>query len=175
MRLPSLEYTSAALIFDLLGLRLRIDLLSLLNSYKLSADDDFVVPGTICGIVASSNSSDTVWFIRIKKSCIAERSWEDDYGYAIVAGQSYIIGDFLKKSSSNSKGHYFKVDNKTSYFYHENIVYPFAQFTEKKNEFFIENSEYFEIIKLLSIREWYPCLLLDFIYTTLHFTGFDNI
>ena len=57
-----------------------------------------------------------------------------------------IIGNFLENTTGNSKGHYFKVDSKTSHFYHESIVYSFAQFTEKKNEFFIENSEYFEII-----------------------------
>ena len=57
-----------------------------------------------------------------------------------------IIGNFLENPTSNSKGHNFKVDSKTSYFYHESIVYSFAQLTEKRNEFFIENSEYFEII-----------------------------
>ena len=55
-----------------------LELLSLLNGYKLSAEDDFVVPGTICGIAASSNSFDTVLFIRIKKPCITETSSEDD-------------------------------------------------------------------------------------------------
>ena len=45
-------------------------------------------------------------------------------------------GTFLKGQEVTQKG------SKTSYFYHESIVYPFAQFTEKKNEFFIENSEY---------------------------------
>ena len=49
-----------------------------MNGYKLSAEDDFVVPGTIYGIAASSNSSDTVLFIRIKKPCIRETSSEDD-------------------------------------------------------------------------------------------------
>ena len=107
---------------------------------------DFVVPGTICIIAASPNSSDTVWFLRIQDLCIAETSSQDDYGNVVVAGQSYIIGNFLERSRSNSKWHYFKVDNKISYFYHESIVYPFAQFTEKKHEFFVENSEYFEII-----------------------------
>ena len=66
-------------------------------------NDDFVAPGTICVIAASSNFSDTVWFIRIKKPCIAETSSEDDYRHAVVVGQSYIIGNFLKKSKSNSK------------------------------------------------------------------------
>ena len=94
----------------------------------------------------SPNSSDTVWFIRIKEPYIAETSSKDDCGHALVAGQSYIIGNFLERSRSNWKGHYFKVDSETSYFYHESIAYPFAQFTEKKNEFLIENSEYFEII-----------------------------
>ena len=67
---------------------------------------------------------------------MAETSSEDDYGHAIVAGQNCSIGNFLEKSKSNSKGNYFKVDSKTSYFYHESIVYPFAQFTEKKKRIF---------------------------------------
>ena len=78
-------------------------------------NNDFVVPGTICAIAALSNSSDTVWFIRIKEPCIAETS-SDDYGHVAVAGQSYIIRNFLQKSRSNSKGDYFKVASKTSYF-----------------------------------------------------------
>ena len=97
----------------------------------------------------SPNSSDTIWFIRIKEPCITETSSKDDFGHAIVADPSYIIGNFLERSRSNSKGHYFKIDSKTSYFYHGSIVYPFALFTEKKNEFFIDNSEYFEIINLV--------------------------
>ena len=80
------------------------------------------------------------------RTCIAETSSKNDCGDAVVVGQSYIIGNFLERSRSKSKWHYFKVDSKTSYFYHENIAYLFAQFTEKKIEFFIENSEYFEII-----------------------------
>ena len=92
---------------------------------------------TICTIAASSNSSDIVWFIRVKEPYIA------------VADQNYIIENFVEKSRSNSKGHYFKVGIKTSYFYHESIVYPFAHFAEKKNEFFMENSEYFEIINFV--------------------------
>ena len=97
-------------------------------------------------VSALSNSSHTVRFIRIKEPCIAETSSEDDYGHAIVVGQSCIIGNFLERSRSTSKWHHFKVDSKTSYLYKESIVYPFAQFMEKKNEFFIENSKYFEII-----------------------------
>ena len=97
----------------------------------------------------SPNCSDTVWFIRIKELCIAETSSEDDCGHAVVAGQSYITGNFLERSRNNSKGHHFNLDSKNSYFYHESIVYPFAQFTEKKNDFFIENSEYFEIIHFI--------------------------
>ena len=70
-----------------------------------------------------------------KEQCIAETSSEDDYGYAIIAGQFYIIGNFLEKSRSNSKGHYFKVDRKTSYFYHESIVYPLHNSQKRKINF----------------------------------------
>ena len=116
------------------------------NNDMQKNNSDFVVSGTIFVIATSCNSSDTVWFIRIKEPCITETYSEDDYGHVIMAGESYIIGNFLGKSRSTSNGHYFKVDSKTSYFYHESIVYPSAQFIEKKNEFFIENSKYFEII-----------------------------
>lgn len=43
------------------------------------------------------------------KSFIAEISSADDYGDAIVTGQSF-IGNFLIKSRSNSKGDYFQKD-----------------------------------------------------------------
>ena len=65
-----------------------------------------------------------------KEQCIAETSLEDNYGHAVVTGQSYIIGNFLERSRSNSKGHHFKMDSKTSYIHHESIVYSFAQFTK---------------------------------------------
>ena len=61
--------------------------------------------------------------MRIKDLCIAETSSEDDYGHAIVTGQSYIIGNLLEKLGSNSKVHYFKIFSKTSYLYHASIVY----------------------------------------------------
>ena len=112
-------------------------------------NNDFVVPGTVCAKAASPNFSDTVWFVRIQELCIPETSSEDDYGHNIVADQSYIIGNFPERSRSNSNRHYFKVGNKTSNFYHESIMYPFGQFKEKKNEFFIENLEYFEIIQFV--------------------------
>ena len=105
-----------------------------------------------------------------------ETSSKDGYGHTIVTGQSYIIGNFLERSASNSKGYYFKVDSKTSYLHHESFMYHFAQFSEKKNEFFIGSSDYFELLTLLSIQEWHPYLLFDhFIYTILQFTGFLHI
>ena len=93
----------------------------------------------------------------MKEPCIAETSLEDDYGCAIVAGQCHIIRNFPEKSRSNSNGHCCKVDSKTSYFYYEGILYPVAQFTEKKN------SEYSAIITLLSIWKYHPCPLFNFI------------
>ena len=112
--------------------------------------------------------------MRIKEQCIAETSSEDDYGHAIVAGKCYITVNFLEKSRNNSKGHYFKVDSKASCFSHESIVYPFAEFTEKKNKFFIENY-ILKLLTLLSIWKCHPCLLFDFLYTILQFTSFIDI
>ena len=117
-------------------------------------------------------------FIRINKPCITETSSNNDYGHATAAGQSHIIEQFLEKSRSNSKGHYFKADSKTFYFYHESIVYPFAQFTEKKfhRKFSLKIFiEYFDIFTLLTTWEQHPYLLFDFIYTILQFTGSVDI
>ena len=102
---------------------------------------------TIYAIIAPSNSCDTVCFTRIKECLLyfdkpyrtAEIS-SDDYGHKIVAGQGYIMGNFLEKSRSNSKRHYFKGDIITSNFNLESLVCPFAQFTENKHVF-IENFE----------------------------------
>ena len=102
---------------------------------------------TIYAIIAPSNSCDTVCFTRIKECLLyfdkpyrtAEIS-SDDYGHKIVAGQGYIMGNFLEKSRSNSKRHYFKGDIITSNFNLESLVCPFAQFTENKH-IFIENFE----------------------------------
>ena len=67
MWLLSLEYTFSVLIFNLLRFATfarfevedTLDLLCLLNSYK-HPTDNVVVPGTICSIATSSNSSDSV-------------------------------------------------------------------------------------------------------------------
>ena len=37
-----------------------------------------------------------LWFIGIKKPCIVE-TLEDHFGHVLVAGQSYIIANFLEK------------------------------------------------------------------------------
>ena len=59
------------------------------NDEILENNNDFVIPGTFCVIAASSNSSDTVWFIRIKEPWIPE-TLSDDYGHVIVPSQSYV-------------------------------------------------------------------------------------
>ena len=102
---------------------------------------------TIYAIIAPSNSCDTVCFTRIKECLLyfdkpyrtAEIS-SDDYGHKIVAGQGYIMGNFLEKSRKKKKRHYFKGDIITSNFNLESLVCPFAQFTENKH-IFIENFE----------------------------------
>ena len=96
--------------------------------------------------------------------------------HVIVAGQYYIIGNFLDKSRSNSKRHYFKVDGKTSYFYHESIAYSFAQFTENKNKFFNKNYQYFEITNIAEHIEMLSLSSLWFyIYYSLYITSFIDV
>ena len=137
---------------------------------------------TIYAIIAPSNSCDTVWFTRIKECLLyfdkpyrtAEIS-SDDYGHKIVAGQGYIIGNFLEKPRSNSKRHYFKVDIITSNFYLESLVCPFHNSQKINMIFSLKILNMLKLLTSLSIWYWHPCLLFDFIYTILQFTGFVDI
>jgi len=98
-----------------------------------------------------------VWFVRIVDLCVAETVSTDNYGHKVVPGQSFIIGNFIEKSRNNNKGFFFKLQSKTTYFYLESIVYPFAQFYELKNEYYIENAEYLEIINFVEHHHYLHC------------------
>ena len=48
-------------------------------------------------VAASAESSDTVWFIKVKEvDCICLKDNVDDYGHVIPTGVTYIKGKFLK-------------------------------------------------------------------------------
>ena len=137
---------------------------------------------TIYAIIAPSNSCDTVWFTRIKECLLyfdkpyrTPEISSDDYGHKIVAGQGYIIGNFLEKPRSNSKRHYFKVDIITSNFYLESLVCPFHNSQKINMIFSLKILNMLKLLTSLSIWYWHPCLLFDFIYTILQFTGFVDI
>ena len=112
------------------------------------------------------------------RTCIAETSSKNDCGDAVVVGQSYIIGNFLERSRSKSKWHYFKVDSKTSYFYHESIVYTLLHnLWKRKMNFSLKILNiYFQIIHFVEqIWQWHPCFLFDFPHTIFQFTVFVDI
>ena len=78
---------------------------------------DFVLLDTFCAIAADINSSDTVWFVKIKEHCEAENSIKDYYGVQITAGQEYIKGQFLEKLDTTNKGHLYRLDKCKTFFF----------------------------------------------------------
>ena len=89
---------------------------------------DFVLPDTFCAIAADINTI------------------TGDYDIQITAGQEYIEGQFLEKLNTTTKGHLYRLDKKKTFFFHEFVVYSFAQFQCTKKRIFLSNEEFVEIL-----------------------------
>ena len=110
---------------------------------------EFLLPDSYCAIAADPSSSEAMWFVKVKASDIAVESIEDDYGNQIAPGVEYIIGQFLEKTEWGSKGSFYKLSKKKTYFYKESVVYPAVQFTGRKKGYFLSNQEYAEILNFV--------------------------
>lgn len=74
----------------------------------------------------------------------------DDYKQTIPGGCEYIQGQFLEKIESNNKGIMYRLETKKkTFFYTENVVFPFVQFTNKKKGFFIAMEEYVDVLNIV--------------------------
>ena len=80
---------------------------------------------------------DTVWFIQIVESnCGEDRVLCDDYGHKIVVGVIFLKGHFLKKEKELSTTQLFKRSLKTTFFYSEDILYPYANLLANNKGFY---------------------------------------
>ena len=73
----------------------------------------------------------------------------DDYGRSVVIGQHYLVGNFLEKTKSAKKGLFFKLSTKTAFFLKESIVYPFVQLQEIKDEVFLSQTDFTDILNFV--------------------------
>ena len=92
----------------------------------------------------------------------------DDYSNKIAIGQQYIKGDFLEKHEPVTKGYYYKLKKKKTFFFHKSVVYPFVQFKQAKKGLFVTNEEHVEVLNYVE-RTGYSCLLLTSCVLSLFF------
>lgn len=122
---------------------------------QITHTDDFHYPGSICAVPTDDSSSDTFWLIKITNMLTTKESVIDDYLHKIPPGEEYLVGHYLERESSNSKGQLFYVTKKEVYFYKECIVYPFVNLKERKNKWFISNEDYVDVLYFVENTELY--------------------
>ena len=94
--------------------------------------NDFLVPGCICEIAASENSTDTVWFVKIFESSEADQPYTDDYSFTSAKGQKIFSGKYMEQAETSF--HLFKISfqemKKTMFFYKTSLFYPFVNYCD---------------------------------------------
>ena len=60
-----------------------------------------------------------MWFVKVKGASIAKETTTDDYSNTIVAGLEYVTGQFLEKIEWGTKGSFYKLNQKNTYFFKE--------------------------------------------------------
>ncbi|XP_066925552.1 uncharacterized protein [Clytia hemisphaerica] len=129
---------------------------ALIQNEKVRVTSDFIIPGTVCAIAASDNSSDTVWFVLISSDEMSSNDvTTDDYGHSIPQGEEYFKGHYLEKHSSKRSADYYQATNKISLISKASVVYPFVDF-EKNNKdlVIITNVELCQIIAFVEHYEF---------------------
>ena len=108
---------------------------------------DFIMPGSLCAIVASENSPDTVWFVKINSAeDVAEKNMIDDYGNTIVPGHKFFQAKYLEKLIEKKHRQVYKEKRKIAYIPKTSIVYPFVNFKKETDKYIIDNNELCEVI-----------------------------
>lgn len=109
--------------------------------------NNFVTPESYVAVAADKKSPDTVWFIKvIEADCESATDEEDDYGNIIPKGATYFKGNFLERVNETIKLEVYKLSKKTTYFYKENILYPYVNFNETKKGLTLNKRDLADII-----------------------------
>ena len=110
--------------------------------------DGFITQGSYVAIAAHQKSTENIWFIKVNevKLCSSQEQ-VDDYGHIIPAGTTYLPGNFLERTSYETKSVTYKMLNhKVTYFYKESVVFPFVNFAEGKKGYILTNGDYTGIL-----------------------------
>ena len=117
---------------------LRSDLPPLPDVVGEEEADDFIVPSSVSvvAVAPDTKSVDSIWFIMvIKINLVRVNECVDDYGHVVPPGMLQRSGHFLERVSSTAKSTIFKLSKKTTFFYKEAVLYPYANVTEGKKGF----------------------------------------
>ena len=68
---------------------------------------------------------------------------KDDYANKVAPGVPFLSGKFLKPTRYDS---IYKLQKKTTYFYKETVVFPFAQFSNTKKGILFSNEDLCEVL-----------------------------
>ena len=78
----------------------------------------------------------------------------DDHGNAVGQGVRYLKGHFLEKTDEKDNRKLYKLSKKQTFFYRENVVYPYVNFQETKKGFALNNSDMMEIIQFVEANNY---------------------
>ena len=98
---------------------------------------DFVFPDTYVAVISQTGDEgqmrgDKFWLIHVVEvNLVAEENMTDSYNHTIHEGYSYISGHFLERLHDGKNSTIYKEDERVTFFYKENVVYPYVQLDTK--------------------------------------------
>ena len=115
---------------------------------------DFLLPGSTCAVAASSTSVDSIGLYF--PQCMTQNVVVDNYGHMVPPWDGYLVGHYLEKVKSTSKGHVYKMSsNKKICFYKEIVLYPFVQLAPLKNNLFLTAANFVDSLSYVQHLAYY--------------------
>lgn len=111
-------------------------------------DSEFILPGSVVA-VAAPKKSNIVWFIQvIEINRVCTTTVTDNYNHEIPRGMVHLTGNFLERDDkhSTSKATAYTLLKQVTFFYKENILYPYVNIQEKNNRLSLSVSDYTDIL-----------------------------
>ncbi len=79
---------------------------------------------------------------------------KDDYGIVIPHGALFLKGRFLEMVVEKGSHRVYKLSKKITYFYKENVIYPFVNMAETEKGYILENVDLMDIIKFAEANNY---------------------
>ena len=115
--------------------------------------DDFLLPDTVCAVIpdeTNNPNNESIWFIKVKDTCVALDAVTDDYGHTIPRGCEYVQGQFMEKIDFWTKGYICNLQTKKNTFFYKDIVaFRFVQFSRRKKGYFLAMEEYVDVLNVV--------------------------